>query len=189
MTATRQDFLAFLDRIGVAHVTHDHEPVFTVAESHTIKLAMPGGHTKNLFLKDKRGRLFLLSALAETKIDLTALAKAFTAGRFSFGSAELLHEALGVTPGSVTVFALMNDRLGRVTLLLDAALLEHDPVNFHPLANNATTAVSPAGLLAFLDHTGHRPILVRFGPDGVPASVEPPPPSAHVANGTAKEDP
>jgi Ala-tRNA(Pro) deacylase len=187
MTATRHDLLAFLDSIGVAHVTHDHEPVFTVAESHTIKLAMPGGHTKNLFLKDKRGRLFLLSALAETKIDLTALAKAFSAGRFSFGSAELLQEALGVTPGSVTAFALMNDRLGRVTFLLDAALLEHDPVNFHPLGNDATTAVSPTGLLSFLDHTGHRPILVRFGPDGAPVLVEEPPPPAHVAGETGKE--
>ena len=172
MTATRQDLLAYLDRIGVAHRTYDHPPVFTVAESGSIKLDMPGGHTKNLFLKDKRGRLFLLGVLAETKIDLTALARLLAAGRFSFGAPDLLLDALGVTPGSVTVFALMNDTLGRVTLLLDEALFAVDPVNFHPLANDATTAVSGADLLKFLVATGHRPLRIRFGPDGGPALVE-----------------
>ncbi|KAF0176420.1 MAG: Ala-tRNA(Pro) hydrolase [Caulobacteraceae bacterium] len=172
MAATRQELLDMLDRLGVAHRTHDHAPVFTVAESTSIKLDMPGGHTKNLFLKDKAGRLFLLCALAETKISLNALAKTMKAGRFSFGAPDLLFDALGVTPGSVTVFALINDTLGRVGLLLDDALLHVDPVNFHPLANNATTAVSPAGLLAFLDATGHAPQRFRFDADGVPAAVE-----------------
>jgi Ala-tRNA(Pro) deacylase len=173
MTAsTRQDLFDLLDTLGVEHRTHDHPPVFTVAESASIKLEMPGGHTKNLFLKDKAGRLFLLCALAETKIDLNALAKTMKAGRFSFGAPELLHEALGMTPGSVTAFALINDRLGRVTLLLDAALLEIDPVNFHPLGNDATTAVSPAGLLRFLEETGHAPLRIRFDADGKPTLVE-----------------
>lgn len=189
MAATRQDLLAFLDRLGVAHRTHDHAPVFTVAESADIKVAMPGGHTKNLFLKDRRGRLFLLSALAETTIDLKALAKLFHADRFSFGSADLLLEALGVTPGSVTVFAAMNDALGRVTILLDEALFAHDPVNFHPLSNDATTAVSPAGLLAFLDATGHHPIRVRFGPEGAPALVEAAADAAHVQRRTPEDPP
>jgi len=165
MTAsTRQDLFDFLDRLGVARRTHDHAPVFTVAESETIKLDMPGGHTKNLFLRDKAGRLFLLCALAETKIQLNALAKLLKAGRFSFGSPELLFEALGVTPGSVTIFALLNDRLGRVALLLDEALLHVDPVNFHPLANDATTAVSPTGLMVFLAATGHLAAAHRFRP-------------------------
>lgn len=173
MTAsTRQDLFDFLDRLGVAHRTYDHDPVFTVAESETIKIDMPGGHTKNLFLKDKAGRLFLLCARAETKIQLNALAKALQAGRFSFGSPELLFEALGVTPGSVTIFALLNDRLGRVALLLDEGLLHVDPVNFHPLANDATTAVSPAGLMAFLEATGHPPRRIVFDADGQPAAVE-----------------
>lgn len=188
MAATRQDLLAFLDRLGVAHRTFDHAPVFTVAESAAIKLSMPGGHTKNLFLKDKRGRLFLLSALADTKIDLKALAKLFHADRFSFGSADLLLETLGVTPGSVTAFAAMNDALGRVTILLDDGLFTHDPVNFHPLSNDATTAVSPKGLLAFLDATGHHPICVRFGADGAPALVEADAAAAHVQARTP-EDP
>ncbi len=173
MTAsTRQDLFDFLDRLGVAHRTHDHAPVFTVAESETIKLDMPGGHTKNLFLRDKAGRLFLLCALAETKIQLNALAKLLKAGRFSFGSPELLFEALGVTPGSVTIFAVLNDRLGRVALLLDEALLHVDPVNFHPLANDATTAVSPTGLMVFLAATGHPPQRIAFDPDGTPVAVE-----------------
>ena len=172
MAATRQDLLDMLDRLGVAHRTHDHAPVFTVAESGAIKRDMPGGHTKNLFLKDKAGRLFLLCALAETKINLNAFAKTMKAGRFSFGAPDLLFDALGVTPGSVTVFALINDTLGRVGLLLDEGLLHVDPVNFHPLANNATTAVSPAGLLAFLDATGHAPQRFRFDADGAPAPVE-----------------
>ena len=170
--ATRQDLFDLLDRRGVPHRTYDHPPVFTVAESASIKLAMPGGHTKNLFLKDKNGRLLLLCALAETKIDLNALAKAMKAGRFSFGAPELMHEALGVTPGSVTVFALINDRLGRITLLLDDALFAVDPVNFHPLSNDATTAVSPGGLLRFLEETGHAPQRIRFDGDGKPTLVE-----------------
>lgn len=170
--ATRQDLFDLFDRLGVAHTTYDHPPVFTVAESASIKHAMPGGHTKNLFLKDKNGRLLLLSALAETKIDLNTLAKTMKAGRFSFGAPELMQEALGVTPGSVTVFSLINDRLGRVTLLLDDALFDVDPVNFHPLSNDATTAVSPAGLLRFLEETGHAPQRIRFDADGKPRLVE-----------------
>ena len=173
MTAsTRQDLFDFLDRLGVAHRTYDHAPVFTVAESEAIKIDMPGGHTKNLFLKDKAGRLFLLCALAETKISLNVLAKVLKAGRFSFGAPDLLFDALGVTPGSVTIFALLNDRLGRVSLLLDEGLLHIDPVNFHPLSNDATTAVSPAGLLKFLEATGHPPQRIAFDPDGSPTAVE-----------------
>ncbi len=172
MTATRHDLLDFLDTLGVAHRTYDHPAVFTVAESGAIKTLMPGGHTKNLFLKDKRGRLFLLCAIAETKIDLTALARLLSAGRFSFGAADLLLDALGVTPGSVTAFALINDKLGRVSLLLDEALFADDPVNFHPLTNDATTALSGAGLLTFLEATGHRPMRIRFDPEGAPSLVE-----------------
>jgi Ala-tRNA(Pro) deacylase len=166
--ATQQDLFAMLDRLGVAHVTHAHRPVFTVEESEDIKAALPGGHTKNLFLKDRKGELWLVSALGETKIDLNALAKTLGAQRFSFGGGDLLREALGVTPGSVTVFALINDRLNRVSLVLDQALMAHELVNFHPLANDATTAITPAGLMRFLGETGHPPTFVRFDPDGHP---------------------
>jgi Ala-tRNA(Pro) deacylase len=153
----------------VAHTTLDHRPVFTVEEGADIKAAMPGGHTKNLFLKDRRGSLWLICALGETPIDLNALAKALGAQRFSFGSPDLMVEALGVHPGSVTVFALMNDHLNRVSLVLDEALLAADPLNFHPLTNDATTAISAAGLKMFLAETGHNPIVVAFDAAGQPA--------------------
>lgn len=145
--------------------------MFTVAESAGIKAAMPGGHTKNLFLKDKKGALLLFSALAETQIDLNALSKTLGMGRFSFGSADLLFETLGVHPGSVTVFAAINDRLNRVRVGLDAALFAHAVVNFHPLSNDATTAVSPADVLRFLDHTGHHPVRVAFDAEGLSSLV------------------
>jgi len=168
MPATEADLFALLDRLGIAHATHRHRPVFTVDEGADIKAALPGGHTKNLFVKDKKGQLALISALGETKIDLNATAKLIGLGRPSFGSAALLEETLGVTPGSVTAFAVMNDGAGRVRMALDAALFEHDPVNFHPLRNDATTAVSPGDLVRFLTATGHAPLLISFNADGTP---------------------
>lgn len=158
------DLLAYLAGLGIATRTHDHPAVFTVAESAAVKAALPGGHSKNLFLKDREGRLFLLVAKDDAAIDLKRLHERLGAsGRFSFGSAELLRATLGVEPGSVTPFALLNDRAGLVTAVLDAELLRHDPVNFHPLVNTQTTAVAPADLLRFLRATGHEPLVVAFG--------------------------
>ncbi|HVZ99901.1 MAG TPA: prolyl-tRNA synthetase associated domain-containing protein [Caulobacterales bacterium] len=171
-TARPEELFAYLDRIGVAHRTIPHRPVFTVDEGRDLKASMPGGHSKNLFLKDKRGALFLLCALGETKIDLNAVSKLVGAGRFSFGSAELLQQTLGVTPGSVTIFALLNDTDHKVRLLLDRALLEYDPVHFHPLTNDASTAVSPDGLLAFLRSLGRDPVLLAFDSDGAPTLID-----------------
>jgi len=148
--ADRAALLAFLDAHGVAHATLDHAPVFTVDEGAEIKAALPGGHTKNLFLKDAKGQLWLICALHDTRVDLKRTAPAIGAAKLSFGSPERLFEALGVRPGSVTVFALINDRSGAVRLVLDQALLAHEQVNFHPLSNDATTTVSKAGLLSFL---------------------------------------
>src|SRR5579875_3287312 len=139
--ATREDLFAFLDARGIDHRTTEHAPVFRVAEGAEIKAAMPGGHSKNLFLKDAKGQLWLISALGETRIDLKALPRTIGSARLSFGSAELMQAALGVTPGSVTAFALLNDRKHRVRFVFDAALLETDPVNSHPMTNTATTAV------------------------------------------------
>lgn len=178
--ATDADLFARLDALGVAHVTHRHRPVFTVEESHDLKAAMPGGHTKNLFLKDKKGALFLLCAVADTAINLNATSKALGAGRFSFGSPERLMQHLGVEPGSVTLFALINDPDRAVTLVLDEALLAHDPVNFHPLRNDATTAISPADMLKFVRAMGREPIRLSFNAAGVPARIEPEAAPAHV---------
>jgi len=148
--ADRAALLAFLDAHGVAHTTLDHPPVFTVEEGAEIKAALPGGHTKNLFLKDAKGQLWLICALADTRVDLKRTAPAIGAAKLSFGSPERLFEALGVRPGSVTVFALINDGGANVRLVLDQALLDHEQVNFHPLSNDATTTVSRDGLLSFL---------------------------------------
>src|SRR3712207_5066393 len=146
----RADLFAFLDQHGIEHDTLDHPPVFRVDEGREIKAALPGGHTKNLFLKDAKGQLWLVSALGETQIDLKRLHTAIGSARLSFGAAEVMQETLGVTPGSVTLFGLVNDRERRVRLVLDRALLEHERVNFHPLSNDATTGVSRGGMLAFL---------------------------------------
>jgi len=156
------DLLAFFDRIGVAHRTLEHPAVFHVGEGEEIKAALPGGHTKNLFLKDARGQLWLVSALQHARIDLKALPRAIGSAKLSFGSAALLEEALGVTAGSVTAFALINDADRRVRFVLDAGLAEADPVNFHPLVNTATTAISQAGFRAFLAALDVTPLIVDF---------------------------
>jgi len=160
--ADRAGLLAYLDALGVAHFTVDHPPVFTVAEGDALKADMPGGHTKNLFLKDKTGALFLISALQSTEIDLKRLHKRLGCGRLSFGKPELLRDALGVTPGSVTAFALVNDPDKQVRFILDAALMDHDPVNFHPLRNDATTAVSREDFLTFVRALGREPEIIDF---------------------------
>lgn len=162
MPATRQDLFALFDRLGIAHSTLEHQAVFRVGEGEEIKAALPGGHTKNLFLKDAKDQLWLISALGETRIDLKALPAVIGSARLSFGNETILYDALGVTPGSVTIFALINDPGHRVRLVLDKALLKHELVNFHPLANTATTAVSSTGLLTFVRALGFEPLIVDF---------------------------
>jgi Ala-tRNA(Pro) deacylase len=156
------ELFAFLDRHQIAHSTLEHEAVFTVEEGPEMKARLPGGHTKNLFLKDAKGRLWLISALDDTQIDLKTIHKTIGAARLSFGNAELMFETLGVRPGSVTAFGLINDPDHRVTFVVDAALLAREPLNFHPLINTATTAVSKAGFLAFLKALGVEPLVVDF---------------------------
>lgn len=155
------DLIAALDALGIAITRTDHAAVFTVAESKELRGKVDGHHTKNLFLKDKKGRLFLVSALESTRIDLKRLHETLGAsGRLSFGSAELLGEKLGVTPGSVTAFAVINDRAGDVTMVLDARLMSGEPMNFHPLVNTATLGIARDDMLRFLRATGHEPLIV-----------------------------
>lgn len=173
MPATRADLFALFDRLGVSHSTLDHAPVFRVEDGRAIKAALPGGHTKNLFLKDAKGQPWLISALGDTAIDLKRLHPVIGSARLSFGSEALLWETLGVRPGSVTAFALMNDPGRRVRFVLDAALLRTDPVNFHPLGNDATTTVSRHGLMAFLRELGVEPLIVDFETLAVVATAAP----------------
>lgn len=164
MAATRDDLMAFLAAAGIETATVDHPAVFTVAESQELRGTIPGGHSKNLFLKDRKGRLFLLVAEEDATVDLKRIHETLGGqGKVSFGSAELLREVWGVEPGSVTPFGAINDRAGRVTVALDAGLLRHDKVNFHPLTNTATTTVAPDDLLSFLRATGHEPLVVELG--------------------------
>lgn len=159
-SASRADLLARLDSLGVAHVTTDHEAVFTVEQSRALHGAMPGMHSKNLFFKDAGDRLWLVTAEADRRIDLKTLHHRIGAKRLSFGKPELLMEVLGVVPGSVTPFALINDGAHRVTFFLDAQMAQAPLLNFHPLENTATTAISSDGLRAFLRSTGHALNLV-----------------------------
>lgn len=137
-----------------------HAPVFTVEEAQVLHGSIPGGHTKNMFLKDRKDGLWLVVLREAVKLDLGALARQLDVPRFSFASTELLAEVLGVPPGTVTPFALMNDRAARVHVVLDEVLLALDPLNFHPLRNDRTTAIAPKDLLRFLEATGHPPRIV-----------------------------
>lgn len=162
MTASPDDLFAYLDTLGLAHTTRWHDPVFTVEEGTELKADMPGGHTKNLFLTDKDGAIILIAAEAHSALKLNRLHRLIGSRRLSFGSPDLMQEVLGVTPGSVTAFALMNDMEGRVRFLADAALMAHDPLNFHPLTNTGTTAISREDFKTFVQATGHGVEVVDF---------------------------
>lgn len=155
MPASPDDLFAYLDALGIAHSTVWHEAMFTVEQSSALKADMPGAHTKNLFLKDKDGQLVLIAAEAHGSIRLNQLHKLIGTARLSFGAPELMTEVLGVVPGSVTAFALMNDKAGRVRFLVDAVLAAAEMVNFHPLVNTGTTAISQADFRRFVEATGH----------------------------------
>ena len=142
-------------------------PVFTVAEADAVHAQIPGGHTKNLFLKDRKGGLWLVVLRSDLRVDLNALAKQLGAPRFSFGSAELLAATLGIEPGSVTPFALINDKSRQVRVVLDEGMLTLEPLNFHPLRNDRTTAIAPGDLLTFVRTSGHEPIIAKL-PEAAP---------------------
>ncbi len=162
MPATRDDLFERLASLGIAVTTVEHPAVFTVEESAALHRQIPGGQTKNLFLKDAKDNLWLVVAESHTPVDLKALHKQLGSARFSFGKPELLLEVLGVTPGSVTALAVINDTAGRVSVVVDAALMRYGHINCHPLVNTATTSVPRDGLLAFLRDTGHEPRIVAL---------------------------
>jgi Ala-tRNA(Pro) deacylase len=158
----RAELMAFLDANGVDHATIEHPAVFRVGEGEAVKAAIPGVHTKNLFLKDAKGRLWLISAKDDTAIDLKRLHPVIGSARLSFGSAALMEQRLAVTPGSVTALALFNDPERQVSFVLDRALADADRVNFHPLVNTATTTLSRAGFARFLAALEIAPTVVDF---------------------------
>ncbi len=158
----RDRLLAWMAANGVAQTTHDHPAVFRVEEGLELKAALPGAHTKNLFLKDKKGRLWLISARQDTAIDLKRAPKTIGSDRLSFGNEGLLYETLGLTPGSVTALGLINDTDRRVTFVLDKVLWDAEIVNFHPLTNTATTALAQAEFRRFLELIEREPMVVDF---------------------------
>jgi Ala-tRNA(Pro) deacylase len=157
---TPEELFARLDALGIAHRTYSHPPVFTVAEATALRGSLPGGHCKSLFLKDKKGGFWLAVMLEERRIDLKKLALRLGAPRFSFGAAADLYEVLGVRPGSVTPFALVNDVERLVTPVLDAAMLDRNPLNYHPLSNDRTTAIASTDLLRFIAACGYEPRII-----------------------------
>lgn len=158
----RDRLLAWMADHAIAQTTHDHPAVFRVEEGLELKAALPGAHTKNLFLKDKKGRLWLISARQDTVIDLKRAHRAMGADRLSFGNETLLWETLGVRPGSVTALGLINDVDRRVTFVLDRRLWDADIVNFHPLTNTATTALAQADFRKVMQALGRDPLVVDF---------------------------
>ena len=159
---TSDDLFTFLDQLGIEHNTEWHEPVFTVAESNALSAQMPGGHTKNLFVKDKKDQFFLLTVEQHAIVDLKTVHTVIgAASKVSFGKPEKLMEYLGVIPGSVTTFGAINDAHHNVKIIIDADLMKEDLINCHPLRNDATTAVKATDLLKFLDATGHQLLVLK----------------------------
>jgi len=162
MHATPEDLMARLEALGIETETHSHPPLFTVEDSKALRGELPGGHCKSLFLKDKKGTLFLVVTLEDRTVDLKWLRGRLGVKTLSFGRPELLMEVLGVIPGAVTPFAVINDTQARVAVHLDRAMLNRAPLNYHPLTNEATTAIAPSDLVAFLEASGHPPRVIDF---------------------------
>jgi Ala-tRNA(Pro) deacylase len=155
MPATKADLLALFDKLGLVTTTVEHIPVFTVEEAKKVHENIPGGHCKNLFCKDEKGVLWLIVALEDARIDLKAAKDRIGSKRLTFGKPELLQEILGVGPGSVTPFGLINDTAAHTNVILDEAMMRQEKLNFHPLKNDATTTISSVDLVTFIKATGH----------------------------------
>jgi len=152
-----EQLFEFFGELNIQTSTQRHEALFTVEQSRELRGDLPGGHCKSLFLKDKKGQLWLVVALEDREVNLKILHKQIGAARLSFGNADLMWEILGVRPGSVTPFSLINDHEHQVNVILDDGMMEIDILNYHPLHNEATTAIPSADLLKFMDATGHKP--------------------------------
>jgi Ala-tRNA(Pro) deacylase len=160
--ATPDDLFAWLDCLGIEHSTVTHPPFFTVEEGRPWHHKIPGLHCKNLFIKDRKGGIWLVVMPADKRADLGRVEKALAAPRFSFAQPDVLQEVLELTPGSVTPFGLINDKQRRVRVILDQDMLDSAWVNFHPLHNAASTTLRSADLVRFVRALGYDPIIVRL---------------------------
>jgi Ala-tRNA(Pro) deacylase len=161
MPATPETVFAALDKLGIAHSTVSHAPLFTVEQSQALRGQIPGAHTKNLFLKDRKDAMFLVTVMEDAVMDLKTLPERIGSHRLSFGSAERLMTYLGIAPGSVSPLAAINDTNRNVSVILDASLMRHDIINAHPLVNTMTTSLRREDLVAFLASIGHPPQVLR----------------------------
>lgn len=157
-----QDLFDTLDAMGIGHSTVDHPPLYTVEQSKRLRGDLPGAHSKNLFLRNKKGQMWLVTCLEHRQFDLKSLSHHIGTRGLSFCSPQRLMQYLGVIPGAVTPFAVINDVDSVVQVVLDAALLDIDPLNFHPLDNSKTTAIAPDDLIKFLQAINHSPQFVNF---------------------------
>ena len=163
MAANRKTLFARLEELGIASTTVEHAPMFTVEQSKALRDTLPGAHTKSLFLTDRCRRMVLVVAKDDTRVDLKSLASRRGHGRFRFGKTELMEAALGISPGSVTPFALINPSANKVTVVLDQALMDFAEVNCHPLENTATTRLATLDLIRFIEACGHAPVVLALG--------------------------
>ncbi len=162
MPASRAELMSFFNKLGISTTTVDHQSVFTVEEAQKVHGGIPGGHCKNLFCKDEKGALWLIVALEDARIDLKVTKDKIGSKRLTFGKPELLMEVLGIEPGSVTPFSLINDKQVRTNVILDEAMMKLDKLNFHPLKNDATTTISNIDLITFIKACGHAPRIVAL---------------------------
>jgi Ala-tRNA(Pro) deacylase len=157
------ELFACLAALGIRVATIAHPPLHTVADSKLLRGEISGGHTKNLFLKDRKDQYFLLTVDEDAIVDLKTIHTVIgAAGKVSFGKPEALMELLGVVPGAVTVFGAVNDKEGKVKVFLDSGLMANDIINSHPLTNDATTSIAAADLIKFLNATGHHPNILKL---------------------------
>jgi Ala-tRNA(Pro) deacylase len=169
VTLTSDQLFAQLDTLGIITKTVEHPPLRTVEDSKRLRGDLPGGHVKNLFLRDKHERFWLLVTLEDQHVNLKAVARHLAAGRFSFANEQQLDRYLGIAPGAVSPLAAINDADGAVTVVIDDALLRVDPVNLHPLRNDRTTALAPRDLVRFLESCGHPPRIVSLADLALPS--------------------
>ena len=163
LPTSSDDLLAYLDKLGIAYDLHHHRPVFTVEESRDVDAAIDGCGCRNLFLRDKKKNMFLVVLANETAVDLKSLEGVLDCARLSFGSSGRLWDFLGVRPGSVCPFSVINDTDNRITVILDSYMMDQDIVCYHPMENHRTIALKPQDLLKFLDSCGHTPHILDIG--------------------------
>ena len=162
LPTSSEQILAHLTTLGIPTETITHPPVFTVEEAKTVRDLTKGGHVKNLFLRNKKGAMWLITLMEDKRVDLKALGEVLGSGKLSFGSPERLEQYLGVYPGSVTALAIHNDTAGQVAFVMDQDLFEHETINVHPLRNDMTTNMKTEDVVAFAKAANHMPAIIQI---------------------------